>query len=114
MIEVPKVWGKEIWIANFQEYCGKFLIMNPHSKSSLHYHPKKKETFYCIFGQARLTVNNKVYDLTIDSEPVTIFPGETHRFESGDQTVVFLEVSSFHDDDDVVRIEPSEGRNERD
>jgi len=111
MIEVHKVWGKEIWIINCPEYCCKLLIVDAHSKSSLHKHINKKETFYCLSGQVKLTVNDKILNLSApESEPVTILPGDLHRFEAVNiNKSVLLEASTFHDDNDVVRLEPSEG-----
>jgi len=100
---VNKVWGREKWIVNCPDYCGKLLLVHKGASSSLHYHPKKKETFYVLEGKARLTVGNKEV-----STPITIEPNTPHRFYGITDTVI-LEVSTFHSDDDVVRMEESQG-----
>ena len=40
--EVQKGWGKEIWLANNNKYCGKILKFNAGSKFSMHYHVDKE------------------------------------------------------------------------
>ncbi|KKM20313.1 hypothetical protein LCGC14_1646680 [marine sediment metagenome] len=102
---IDKTWGEEIIIIN-DEYCSKLLILDRDAKSSYHYHKKKRETFYCIEGYATLTVEGKEYMLAPFTRPKTIEPGELHRFEGITQAVI-LEVSTHHEDEDVVRIEDS-------
>lgn len=108
---VKKVWGQEDWIVNCDEYCGKFLRLNKGATSSYHYHRIKKETFYCINGQVVLTVNGRDYMLNQFSRPKTILPGQTHKFR-GITSAVILEISSHHNDNDVVRITESEAGSE--
>lgn len=102
---VEKVWGEEIWLVN-DEYCSKLLVVDTDAESSYHYHPKKKETFYCIEGYATLTIEGKEYKLAPFLRPKTILPGEKHKFKAITPTVI-LEVSTHHDDDDVVRLTES-------
>ena len=47
---VPKGWGKEIIFVNNDEYCGKLLCFDKGKKFSMHYHLKKKETWYVSKG----------------------------------------------------------------
>ena len=47
---VPKGWGKEIIFVNNDEYCGKLLCFEKDKKFSMHYHLKKKETWYVSKG----------------------------------------------------------------
>ena len=91
---------------NCEEYCGKLLYLKKDAESSVHYHPIKKETFYCIQGQVGLTVEDKGYMLNPFSQPKTIMPGEKHQF-LGITDAVIMEVSTHHDDRDVVRITES-------
>ena len=107
MIEVKKVWGKEIWIANFPEYCGKLLCIDKNAQSSLHYHIKKMETFFCIKGTVCLFANGIYNIITPNTDPVTIMPGDHHRFVNLGDDAMLMEVSTFHSDEDVVRLEPS-------
>ena len=103
---VYKVWGEEIWLVNNDRYCGKLLVVNKGAECSYHYHPKKKETFYCLEGYGTLIVNGKEELLAPFSRPKTIEPGDKHKF-IGITPLVIIEVSSFHDDEDVVRLSES-------
>jgi D-lyxose ketol-isomerase len=109
---VEKLWGSEEWLVNEPEYCMKILRLEPGFQSSLHYHRKKKETFILHAGACKLQLINREGDSKIEElkigHPVTIKPGKAHRFWAllGGPCVVW-EVSTHHDDTDVVRIEPS-------
>lgn len=103
---VPKVWGEEIWIVNCPEYCGKFLIIRKGAKSSYHYHKIKKETFYALSGQVCLTINGRDHLLNPFSRPKTILPNTKHGF-LGITDATLLEISTHHDDEDVVRLSQS-------
>jgi mannose-6-phosphate isomerase-like protein (cupin superfamily) len=108
---IKKVWGYEIILVNCEEYCGKLLLLNKGAISSLHCHHNKKETFYCLEGQAVLTIDGKTFDLNDMASAKTIFPNEYHQFEGLARTSL-LEISTHHDDNDVERKEPSKaGRN---
>ena len=106
---VKKVWGEEIWLVN-SEYCGKLLVVNPGTCSSYHYHRKKTETFFCFEGYGHLTVEGKKYNLAPFLRPKTIEPYEKHSFTC-DAGMVLIEISTHHDDDDVVRVSESRGNN---
>ena len=99
---VSKVWGFEIWVVNRVEYCGKLLLLNKNATSSYHCHRLKTETFYCLEGQALLTIEGTEYDLNPVARAKTITPGEFHSFKGLAKTVL-LEVSTHHDDTDVER-----------
>ncbi len=103
---VPKVWGEELWVVNSNLYCGKLLTINEGSQGSYHYHNKKEETFYCIYGEVKLTVNGKDYKMTQFTSPRTIKPKGAHSI-TGIVTSVIMEVSTPHDDRDVVRLSES-------
>jgi mannose-6-phosphate isomerase-like protein (cupin superfamily) len=102
---MTKVWGIEETICNEPEYCAKWLYIAAGRKCSLHYHSKKKETFSVQSGEVRLENNGIREDLTVGDLRI-ILPGVAHRFSSKNGAVL-LEVSTHHDDADVVRIEPS-------
>lgn len=103
---VPKVWGREIWLVNEPEYCFKMLEVKKGASGSLHYHPVKKETFVIAEGKIRLEYGGKKATLKSGPMAVTIGPGIQHRI-TGLKTSVVFEVSTHHDDEDVVRIEES-------
>ena len=49
--KVEKAWGYELWIHNDSDYCGKLLVFTKQgNKFSMHYHLKKKETWYVQSG----------------------------------------------------------------
>ena len=109
---VPKLWGSETWIVNNSKYCGKILTLTHGYQCSLHYHPIKEETFYVLRGKVILEVREDGRT----SEIVVLHPGECyhllpntpHRFRAMEYDgAEILEVSTPHDDGDVVRIEDS-------
>lgn len=104
--EVPKVWGKETWIVNEPEYCAKFLHLNKHAQSSMHFHKKKKESFYSLEGTVALHIDGRDYILCPFSRPKTILPQKKHQFW-GITDAIILEISTHHREDDVVRLTPS-------
>jgi len=104
MKTVKKIWGKEVWIANCSEYCSKLLYLNKGATSSHHYHPIKKETFYVLEGQITLTIKDKEYELGHSSAPKTILPLTVHKFV-GITDAIILETSTYHDNNDVIRLE---------
>ena len=106
MTEVEKKWGHEVWIVNNEYYCAKLLHLCRGATSSLHYHPKKRETFYMIEGIAVLVVENKSYLLSPYSRPKTIECQDKHSFR-GVTDCIILEVSTSHSDEDVVRLTES-------
>ena len=107
-IIVSKVWGREIWLVNEGEYCCKMLEVNKGASGSLHYHVVKKETFLIASGKIRLECDGTVMTLKAGPKVVTILPGQPHRFKGLKESVI-MEISTHHQDSDVVRIEPSKG-----
>ncbi len=100
---VDKVWGYEEWLVNNDKYCGKLLHIDEGAKCSYHYHPIKQETFYCLGGRVELTVNGVEFLL---EEPYTINPNTPHSFY-GITDAIILEVSTHHEEGDVVRLNES-------
>jgi len=103
---VEKKWGSEVWLVNNKEYCGKLLYLQQEAESSYHYHNIKRETFYCLQGQVDLRVEGEHYQLNPFAEPITVEPGEKHSFYGVTEAVI-IEISTHHDDKDVVRITES-------
>jgi uncharacterized cupin superfamily protein len=110
---VEKLWGKEIWAINTDNYCLKFMELKPNFYCSRHKHFKKIETFIVQKGEMVVTFHQ------YDGDAVTMFrmkPGDQLTLEAGmyhqfsNQTTEvcqFLEVSTHHDDDDVERLSGS-------
>lgn len=112
---VDKGWGYENIFVTNDDYCGKILHFNAGSKSSMHYHLKKKETWYCLSGKFLVK-----YISTLDaSEKAFLFesgktwtnhigiPHQVECIEEGD----ILEVSTPDDTIDNYRI--SKGDSQR-
>jgi mannose-6-phosphate isomerase-like protein (cupin superfamily) len=108
MEKIDKVWGfEEVWV-NEPEYCFKILVLKPGFTSSRHYHQKKKETFLVLKGHCYLRLGNLTDEpiLLLPEQQVTLFPGTIHQFflevEASEPCVIY-EISTHHDDKDVVR-----------
>jgi mannose-6-phosphate isomerase-like protein (cupin superfamily) len=107
---VPKGWGREIWIANGDLYCGKILEINKGRKCSLHFHKIKTESFYLRAGRLKIRVME-----TDDSKVVEEFElkagdcmdvprGLVHQMEALEDAEL-LEFSTQHFDSDSHRLE---------
>lgn len=104
---VKKLWGNELWIVNNSKYCGKILTIRKGARCSLHFHPRKDETFFVLSGKVKLYYNGSEFIMN-KFNSFRIEPGNKHRFESIDKESKILEVSTYHDDEDVVRVQESE------
>jgi mannose-6-phosphate isomerase-like protein (cupin superfamily) len=105
---VIKGWGHEIVFVNNDLYCGKILHFNTGARFSMHYHMKKKETWYVCSGKFVFkyinTQNADIVELPLNvGESVTNEIGEPHQIiclEAGD----IFEVSTTHHDSDSYRV----------
>ena len=105
---VPKGWGKEIIFVNNDEYCGKLLCFEKDKKFSMHYHIKKKETWYVSKGSFILiwveTNTGTTYTEYLKvGDVITNERGEPHQLIALEESEVF-EVSTKHYDDDSFRM----------
>lgn len=105
---VSKGWGKEIIFVNNDEYCGKLLCFEKDKKFSMHYHLKKKETWYVSKGSFILiwvdTTNGTTYTEYLKvGDVITNERGEPHQLIALEDAEVF-EVSTKHYDDDSFRM----------
>jgi len=106
---VEKGWGKEIIFVNNDEYCGKILCFNKGKKFSMHYHLKKKETWYVSKGSFILIwidyTNGITYSENLNiGDVITNERGEPHQLIALEDSELF-EVSTKHYDDDSYRIQ---------
>ena len=101
--EVSRDWGKEVWLINCDEYCGKLLYLPKGAQAGEHFHDKKKETFYCLKGQVILKIAGREVILDPLSKPMTVMPGEAHSFFGTTHSLI-LEISTHHSEDDVTFI----------
>ena len=105
---VPKGWGKEIIFVNNDEYCGKLLCFDKDKKFSMHYHIKKKETWYVSKGSFILvwveTDTGTTHTEYIKvGHVITNERGEPHQLIALEDSEVF-EVSTKHYDEDSFRM----------
>ena len=108
---VPKLWGTEFWVVNTDKYCLKFLKINPGVQCSIHCHKEKDETFVGVSGYVLLTLHNETKEQTGGEgigpgDSYKIEPGQFHSFYANNVSWI-MEVSTHHDDADVVRIQES-------
>ena len=109
---VKKLWGTEYWIVNTKLYCLKFLKVIPGFQSSIHAHAKKDETFIGMSGDLQLNLHDAI---TVERLGVIaigpmncyrISPITFHSFQAHNVTWA-MEVSTYHDDKDVIRLQES-------
>jgi quercetin dioxygenase-like cupin family protein len=105
---VTKGWGKEVIFVNNDEYCGKLLCFEKDKKFSMHYHIKKKETWYVSKGSFILiwvetdTGTTHTEYLKV-GDVITNERGEPHQLIAIEDSEVF-EVSTRHYDEDSFRM----------
>jgi mannose-6-phosphate isomerase-like protein (cupin superfamily) len=105
---VQKGWGHEVIFVNNDQYCGKILHFKAGAKFSMHFHLKKKETWYVSSGKFLFkyinTQNADVIETPLDvGDSITNEIGEPHQIfciEEGD----IFEVSTTHSDSDSYRV----------
>lgn len=106
---IEKPWGREIWLAEEDEYAGKILEIKKGTRTSLHYHKEKKETMYVLEGKLQINTSEGKEFIFDVGDSVTILPGDVHRlYAMADLKIVEVSTSKL---DDVVRVEDDYGRN---
>lgn len=111
---VPKAWGQEIVIHNDSEYCGKVLRFKTGAKFSMHFHIKKKETWYVASGKFDLhyidpSDATEHYSKLKAGQIIEVERGDPHQLfceEAGD----IFEVSTPHFDEDSYRIKKGDSQ----
>ena len=78
---VPKGWGREVWIANGELYCGKILEILKGKKCSLHYHKLKTESFYLRSGRLKVRLLESPNSTIV--EEFELEPGECMHVPTG-------------------------------
>ena len=101
---IPKKWGKEVIIHNDDEYCGKLLILNAGAQFSMHFHMKKKETWYVQEGTLLLTyidtkdATEHEKELNV-GDIVEIDRGDPHQLYAITDSLIFEPSTPLFDDD---------------
>lgn len=104
-----KGWGREVWIANNDQYCGKILEIKKGKRCSLHFHKIKTETFFLRSGQLRVLIKESEASEVV--EELILGPGDcmdvpiglVHQMEALEDSELF-EFSTQHFETDSHRI----------
>ncbi len=103
----PKGWGKEIWIENRSEYCGKLLVFDAGKSCSMHFHLNKMETMYLQSGLMRVDLiepeSGRDYIIVLEPGDSLFIPcGQLHQLIALERSELF-EFSTRHEDSDSYR-----------
>ena len=110
--EVFRPWGSYDSLDSGERYQVKHLSVNPGGVLSLQLHNKRAEHWVVVSGTARITCDDRVFDLK-ENESTYIPLGAKHRIENpGTQQLHIIEVQSgsYLGEDDIVRFEDNYGR----
>jgi mannose-6-phosphate isomerase-like protein (cupin superfamily) len=105
----PKGWGREVWIANNQLYCGKILEIKEGKKCSLHFHKLKTESFYLHTGRLKIRIKESPESEVLEEfelsagECMDVPPGLVHQMEALVDSELF-EFSTEHFNSDSHRL----------
>ena len=106
---VSKGWGREVWLANNELYCGKILEINKGKRCSLHFHKLKTESFFLRVGRLRVTIKASADAEEIEQfilnqgECMDIPPGLVHQMEALEDAELY-EFSTQHFNSDSHRL----------
>jgi len=109
-----KGWGYEVIIHDGNDYCGKILHFIEGGKFSMHYHIKKKETWYVSKGEFILkTINPDTAEkvtLTLSvGDVIEVHIGIAHQLSTAVGGEIF-EVSTPDDINDSYRVEKGDSQ----
>jgi mannose-6-phosphate isomerase-like protein (cupin superfamily) len=106
---VPKGWGREVWIANNELYCGKILEIKQGKRCSLHYHKLKNESFYLRSGRLLVRVKENADSTVVEEfemkagDCMDVPSGLVHQMEALEDAELY-EFSTQHFDSDSRRL----------
>jgi len=106
---VPKGWGREVWIANNELYCGKILEINRGKRCSLHYHKLKNESFFLRSGRLLVRVKENEDSTVVEEfemkagDCMDVPTGLVHQMEALEDSELY-EFSTQHFDSDSNRL----------
>ena len=109
---IVRPWGAFEELRHEKGYQVKLLTINPGACISLQYHNKRSEHWVVVEGVARVTRNDKIFDLRVN-QSTFIDAGVHHRLENpGDVPLQVIEVQSgkYLGEDDIIRLEDLYGR----
>lgn len=103
MTRIDKKWGYEEIYVTTELYTYKKLKFCGNKTMMPHYHVNKDETFYCNFGTGELVLDNNIIKLS-EGVCVRVLPGQIHSIRSGNNNLEIIEVSTYDDPNDTVRL----------
>ncbi len=112
---IEKEWGNEEIIVNNKDYCMKFLNFKKDKKFSMHFHSKKKETWYIDSGKFTLkwidTNNANIHEKIIEKNEIIHLNVLTiHQLLCIEEGRI-IEVSTEDDINDNFRVFPGHNQN---
>jgi len=96
---IDKVGCTIVSIIECDEYTKKYIIMLPGQYHPAHYHKKKDETFYMLYGQLNVKINCNDFK-TLHSTDILRIPRNTNHEFWTETGVIFEEISTKHFNDD--------------
>lgn len=111
---VTKGWGhEEIW-ASTDEYCGKMMHFKSGTKSSMHFHAVKDESWYIVSGNFKVVYINTKDASTHEKQ---LDPGDTwhnpplmpHQLICINAGII-VEVSTKDTEEDNYRVSPGDSQ----
>jgi len=105
-------WGFYVVLADEKDHKVKRVVVSPGKRLSLQRHGKRREHWYLILGEARVTRDGEEF-LLKPGESADISRGSWHRIENtGKGDLVFIEVQTGEsfDESDIERREDDFGR----
>ncbi|HUT49009.1 MAG TPA: mannose-1-phosphate guanylyltransferase/mannose-6-phosphate isomerase [Alphaproteobacteria bacterium] len=109
---VERPWGSYQTVDAGEGFQVKRIIVRPGARLSLQKHAQRAEHWVVVRGQARVTRDDEVFDLTVD-QSAYIPLGAVHRLENiGPEPLHLIEVQSggYLGEDDIVRLDDEYGR----
>jgi len=109
---VERPWGSYQTVDAGDGFQVKRIIVKPGARLSLQKHAQRAEHWVVVRGQAQVTRDDEVFDLSVDQS--TYIPlGAVHRLENiGPEPLHLIEVQSggYLGEDDIVRLDDEYGR----
>ena len=112
---VYRPWGAYTSICSGERFQVKRIVVTPGQKLSLQKHHHRAEHWIVVKGTARVTCEDKIFDLTEDQS--TYIPlGDKHRLENPgkiDLELIEVQSGSYLGEDDIVRYDDVYGREKK-
>ena len=105
--KINKPWGYYQILDSQNGYQLKKLFVNPKSKLSLQSHKHRSEHWVVLYGQATVTIDKNVYELSVN-ESIYIPMASKHRLENNTNKEVVIgetQIGDYLGEDDIIRYE---------